>query len=143
TPALLNNCHVINNHEFVRECLGDISDNDGRYNPIIISPDAGSNKKIKDLAKYIHELDGGDTGNVITVVKCDKSRDVSTGNISGFEVYSDDLQGRDCIIVDDICDGGGTFIGLAQELEKKNAGSLYLIVTHGIFSKGLKELCGY
>jgi ribose-phosphate pyrophosphokinase len=63
--------------------------------------------------------------------------------LEGFRVYEDDLQGKDCLIVDDICDGGGTFIGLAKELKKHNAGNLYLSVSHGIFSKGLKELNQY
>jgi ribose-phosphate pyrophosphokinase len=44
--------------------------------------------------------------------------------------------------VDDICDGGGTFIGLVDALKKKNAGDLYLAVSHGIFSKGFDELTG-
>jgi ribose-phosphate pyrophosphokinase len=70
------------------------------------------------------------------VVECSKSRDVKTGRLSGFKVYADDLQGRSCILVDDICDGGGTFIGLAKELKAKNAGALYLAVSHGVFSKG-------
>lgn len=129
-PALLDPCITINNHEFVRSALHDIYDNDGRHNPLIISPDAGSNKKIKDLAKYIHELDGETQ---INVVKCDKTRDTSTGKIIGFEVYTDDLAGMDCIIVDDICANGGTFLGLVQELKNKNAGDLYLVITHGEF----------
>ena len=60
--------------------------------------------------------------------------------MSGFAVYSNDLKGATCVIVDDICDGGGTFLGLATELKAKNAGELILIVTHGIFSKGLESL---
>ena len=42
--------------------------------------------------------------------------------------------------MDDICDGGGTFIGLASELMSKNAGAIYLAVTHGIFSNGFDGL---
>ena len=45
-----------------------------------------------------------------------------------------------CLIVDHICDGGGTFIGLAEELKKKNAGKLFLAVSHGIFNKGFDDL---
>jgi len=44
------------------------------------------------------------------------------------------------LIVDDICDGGGTFLGLAKELKSKNAGKLYLAISHGIFSKGFESL---
>lgn len=131
-PALLDGCVVKDNHEFVKEAIGDICDWDGRYDNFwLVSPDAGANKKVLKLAQHLeHEF----------ILKCDKVRDVSTGSLNGFEVYKDDLGKRDCIIVDDICDGGGTFIGLAEELKKKNAGDLYLIVTHGIFSKGFKEL---
>jgi ribose-phosphate pyrophosphokinase len=45
------------------------------------------------------------------------------------------------LIVDDICDGGGTFIGIAKALPKDV--KKYLYVTHGIFSKGLRELTGH
>lgn len=134
TPALINNCIAKTNHKFVEKCLEDI------YGDIIekpfhlISPDSGANKKIKDLSEYLFPKFP------FFITKCDKTRNVKDGSISGFEVYNTDLEGRTCIIVDDICDGGGTFIGLAKELKKKNAGNLYLIVTHGIFSKGLTEL---
>ena len=74
------------------------------------------------------------------MIECSKSRDVKTGKLKGFKVYADDLQGKDCLIVDDICDGGGTFMGLAEELKNKNAGNLYLAVSHGIFSKGFDHL---
>lgn len=121
-PALLDPCEVINNHKFVGEVLGDLNKTVGEI--ILISPDAGSNKKIKDLGIFL---------NGIEIVKCDKTRNTATGDITGFEVYADDLEGRDCIIIDDICSNGGTFLGLAQELKNKNAGNLYLAVTHGEF----------
>ena len=74
------------------------------------------------------------------VVECSKKRNVKNGKLEGFKVYEDNLSGKDCLIVDDICDGGGTFIGLAEELKKKNAGHLYLAVSHGIFNKGVDVL---
>ncbi len=40
------------------------------------------------------------------------------------------------LVVDDICDGGATFIKLAEEVRKVSDADLYLQVTHGIFSKG-------
>ena len=43
-----------------------------------------------------------------------------------------------CFIVDDICDGGGTFAGTARMLKGKGAAKVVLIVSHGIFSKGIK-----
>jgi len=134
TPALLNNVTAVDNHRFVLEVLKQLYPQRDAKTPILISPDAGANKKVLKLAKYLSYY------NVIDVVKCDKTRDVRTGEITNFEVYADDLGGRDCIIVDDICDGGGTFIGLAKKLKEKNCGKLYLAVTHGIFSNGFKVL---
>jgi ribose-phosphate pyrophosphokinase len=126
TPALVNNCVVIPNHTFIKEVLKIIG-NDVK----LISPDGGALKKIYKVSEFL----GG-----VEVVECSKSRNVKTGKLSGFKVYNEDLQGSDCLIVDDICDGGGTFIGLAEELKKKNAGKLYLAVSHGIFNKGFADL---
>ena len=126
TPALLNNCEVISNHEFIKKLKNKIGDE-----VLLISPDGGALKKIYKVSEYL----GG-----VEVVECSKSRDVKTGKLSGFKVYAEDLQQKSCLIVDDICDGGGTFAGLAKELKNKNAGKLYLAASHGIFSKGFDSL---
>lgn len=126
TPALLNNCEVIPNHTFIQQVIKSIG-NDVK----LISPDGGALKKIYKVSEFLGGID---------VVECSKSRDVKTGKLSGFKVYEDDLNGIDCLIVDDICDGGGTFVGLAKELKNKNAGKLYLAVSHGIFNKGFEVL---
>lgn len=125
TPALLNNVQVVSNHAFVSQCLQHEKD----Y--ILVSPDGGALKKVYALSQYL----GGKT-----VVECSKKRNVQTGELSGFTVYEEDLKNQTCVIVDDICDGGGTFLGLATELKKKNCGRLILIISHGIFSKGLVDL---
>lgn len=126
TPALINNCEAVSNHNFIKQVIEKIG-----ANVKLISPDGGALKKIYKVSEFL----GG-----VEVVECSKSRDVKTGNLTGFKVSASDLEGCDCLIVDDICDGGGTFMGLADELKKKNAGKLYLAVTHGIFSKGFDEL---
>lgn len=126
TPALVNNCEVIPNHTFIQTVIKKIG-NDAK----LISPDGGALKKIYKVSEFLGGVD---------VVECSKSRDVKTGRLSGFKVYEDDLQGVNCLIVDDICDGGGTFVGLAEELKNKNAGKLYLAVSHGIFNKGFEVL---
>ncbi|GFD92079.1 ribose-phosphate pyrophosphokinase [Alteromonas sp. KUL156] len=126
TPALLNNCKVIDNHKFIELVTQQLSED-----LTLISPDGGALKKIYKVAAYLQNYE---------VVECSKSRNVKTGQLTGFKVYTDDLQGKDCLIVDDICDGGGTFLGLAKELKAKNAGNLYLAISHGIFSKDFDEL---
>lgn len=129
TPALLNRCIVINNHQFIKKVTQELS-----RDLVLISPDGGALKKIYKVAAYLQDY---------SVVECSKSRDVKTGALSGFKVYSSDLQGKDCLIIDDICDGGGTFVGLAKELKEKNAGNLYLAVSHGIFSRGFGNIEKY
>ncbi len=126
TPAVLDNCQVFSNHSFITEVLSLLP-----KEPLLVSPDAGASKKIFSLAAHLKLTD---------VLECGKKRDVSTGALSGFKVPASDLDGKPCLIVDDICDGGGTFIGLGNELKKRNAGKLYLAVSHGIFSNGLDEL---
>ncbi len=126
TPALVNNSKTISNHLFIKKVVSSLS-----KDLKLISPDGGALKKIYKVAAYLKSYD---------VVECSKTRDVKTGKLSGFKVYHEDLQGNDCLIVDDICDGGGTFLGLAKELKAKNAGKLYLAVSHGIFNKGFDEL---
>ncbi|MGN7787650.1 ribose-phosphate diphosphokinase [Niabella sp. 22666] len=129
TPALVDNCEVIPNYSFIKETLKRIG------KPVVlVSPDGGALKKIYKLSEY---LEG------VAVVECGKTRDVATGKLSGFKVYADNLEGAHCLVVDDICDGGGTFIGLADALKSKGAGRLFLAVSHGIFSKGLDVLTGY
>lgn len=125
TPALVNNVRVVTNHQFVGEATAATND----Y--LLIAPDAGAIKKIQKLAAFLENEN---------IIECGKVRNVLTGELTGFTVNCDDLESKTCVVVDDICDGGGTFLGLADELKKKNAGRLILIVTHGIFSKGSEFL---
>jgi len=98
---------------------------------LFISPDAGANKKIATLAAYFGHSE---------FIRADKLRDLATGQIKETVVYASDLGGRDIIIVDDLCDGGRTFVELAKVLKTKNAGKIVLYVTHGLFTKGTGPL---
>lgn len=114
--AVVNNCRVVKNWEFVRDHICEHSSN---YS--LVSPDAGANKKIFDLAKFL----GGPN-----VIRADKIRDVKDGKIIGTEVFAGDLSGQTLYIVDDIASYAGTFKALAKELKKKNAAKIILIVSH-------------
>lgn len=128
SSALINNIEVVSNHKFVSEVLKD----DSEY--YIVSPDAGAYKKIFKLCQHLKYQD--------EIIMCNKIRDVSNGAIRSMTVSHDDLKKKNCYIIDDICDGGGTFIQLAHELKNRNAGKINLIVSHGIFSKGIDALEG-
>jgi len=106
---------------------------------VIVSPDAGAISKTTKVVKQLMK-----SGNVIKYVEATKVRDRTTNEIVGTTVndIGNDVRNSICVIVDDICDGGRTFIGLAQELRNRGASKVVLIVTHGIFSYGLEPLVG-
>lgn len=124
-PALLDRCVVIPNTNAVQDFVAENSIRDFT----LISPDAGAYKKTSKLGEYFRA----------PVVIASKKRDVSTGALSGCEIHGD-VAGRPCLIVDDICDGGRTFLQLADALKSAEAGDLHLFVSHGIFSNGFDAL---
>ena len=134
-PAIIENCVNISNTRFVRQIIPELKLDKFLY---LVSPDSGANKKMNIL--YSKMITHFGINYPIGLIKCDKRRNTQDGTIDGFEVFCDDIKGANCLIVDDIIDGGATFIGIAKELKKKNAGNIYLFCTHGIFSKGFEDL---
>ena len=150
--ACLNNFKKVDNKQLIISAINNFyniktgwNESKPLKNFILISPDAGTNKKIFKVAEQI-----GYTGDIIT---CSKSRDVN-GELTKTVVPININEDKDYIIIDDICDGGRTFINIAEKIhnkyyeysiacEKEFKPKIYLIVTHGIFSKGFKELNKY
>jgi ribose-phosphate pyrophosphokinase len=98
----------------------------------VIVPDPGARKRAESVAGCLG----------VPVFQAQKHRDWATGQLSGFSCEKLS-EGERYLIVDDICDGGGTFLGLADYLFKHQLiipSQLDLWVTHGIFSQGLDEL---
>ena len=127
TGALIDRCCNNSNKEMVAHFLRELH----LDNYTLVSPDLGAYKKIDKLATALDYR-----GEIVTGIKI---RDLATGQIIRSDINTDDLQGRSCVVIDDICDGGRTFIELAAALKQKNAGDLYLIVSHGIFSHNAIE----
>lgn len=103
-------------------------------NPVIVIPDKGAEARCKEA---------GQTLRFPNYIQMHKVRDPKDGKLSGFEVVSADIAPAassmtDFIIIDDICYGGGTFLGVADALKNKGfcPRSFTLRVTHGIFSAG-------
>ena len=99
---------------------------------VLICPDAGAAKKV---GKYFDW-----NSNLKDIVYCSKNRDLSTGKLTLEVLEPQVCRNRNCVIIDDICDGGGTFLAIAEKIEPAH---LTLIVTHGIFSKGFDSLQQY
>jgi ribose-phosphate pyrophosphokinase len=127
TTALLKNVRVETQAQIFAPMLKDRSDF------YLISPDAGAMKKMYSLGSVVKSLG---------IVQCSKIRDTVTGEITGTQVHIPDLEGKDCFIVDDICDGGRTFTEIAKKLKELHAGKIHLMVSHGFFTKGLEVFNG-
>ena len=127
STALIDRSYAVTNHLFVADALSDYACTHSGEAPVLVSPDAGALKKIHKLAQFL---------GIENVVECMKERDVKTGALTNFKAMTEHLHGQTCFIVDDICDGGGTFAGTAKMLKEKGASRVILVVSHGIFSKG-------
>lgn len=96
----------------------------------VIAPDKGATVRAGAVARELN----------LPLYTATKTRDFESGNLTGFgmeQALPDD--GR-YLIVDDICDGGGTFIGLAKYLYLNTENiRLDLYVSHGVFSKNALE----
>lgn len=99
-------------------------------NPVYILPDKGA-------SRYLNFIP-----NTFEVIVCDKNRNQDTGHIDSYRVNGN-VCDRNVIVIDDICDGGKTFEILGQNLKEQKVKSAHLLVTHGIFSKGVLELRKY
>ncbi|MGY5766427.1 phosphoribosyltransferase family protein [Brachybacterium sp. DNPG3] len=97
---------------------------DGRRSPYVgvIAPDAGAVARAGAVAAALE----------LPLLRAEKHRDFATGRLSGFRCEPLPEEGR-LLVVDDICDGGGTFVGLA-EATGLGPDRLDLWVTHGVFS---------
>lgn len=95
----------------------------------IVAPDQGATKKAEAFAKAV---------NAAGVLTCAKVREMSTGRILGLKLLDPIKEGADYLVLDDLCDGGRTFIEVAKALTlRTEIGRLELAVTHGLFTKGV------
>jgi ribose-phosphate pyrophosphokinase len=123
--ALINNSYKRDSFEYVHKAFRDIGNT-----PILISPDAGAYKKVFDYASLLN----------VECIGANKHRD-KNGNID--LIFSGDVLYKECLIVDDLADGGYTFVLLAKRLKELGAAKVYLYVSHAYFNKGFDELGKY
>lgn len=165
TPALINNCHIDNNklNEFRFRVFNQLSSvskvlTDNEWT--LIAPDAGAEKKVYDVLNDIELYNdlpdknksamagiGDRMSNIISspthIATGTKHRN-KDGSMSLAINDGGQQIAKTAVIVDDICDGGRTFIEVAKVLrEQHNVEKIILIVTVGIFSKGLDVFDGY
>lgn len=123
----------LNNMELfalLAECRANLPDG-----AVVVAPDQGAEERARDVA----DRQG------LRLALMSKNRDPETGALSNPSIQkegSEHIEGAECWLVDDICDGGYTFVLAAKLLKEAGASSVNLLVTHGIFSKGLQVFDG-
>ncbi len=118
--ALIDNSEKIGHFNYVEKAFKAIG------SPVLVSPDAGAYKTTHDIAEQLNA----------DLVPSNKVR------VNGVPIISiqGDVKGKDCLIVDDLADGGRTFKFLAEALKKQGAKKVFLYVTHAQFNYGFDEL---
>lgn len=91
-------------------------------NMLMVSPDAGGVERTRALAKMF------DCGLAIIDKRRDRPNESNVMNLIG------DVKGKDCIIVDDICDTAGSLTKAAQALIEEGAASVRACVSHPVLS---------
>ena len=118
---LIHNAININNKQLVDQYV--------KPDAVVICPDAGASKKVTEYLNW--------NMNLKDIVYCNKKRELSTGSLTLEVTDPQKCEKKNCVIIDDICDGGATFLAIAEQVKPKH---LTLIVSHGIFSKGFAML---
>ena len=102
----------------------DIKDRLDYKNAMVVSPDVGGVVRARALAKRI------DAPLAIVDKRRDRPGESEVMNIIG------SVEGRSCILLDDIVDSGGTLVNAAEALLEQGAREVYAYITHGVLSGG-------
>ncbi len=92
-------------------------------NPVVVSPDIGGVVRARAFAKLMNDTD-------LAII--DKRR--PSANVSQVMHIIGDIKDRDCIIVDDMIDTGGTLCKAAEALKQHGAKRVFAYATHPVFS---------
>lgn len=132
-PGLIDNLTIVTSDHIVRKHVVGRPDSDSapqRYDGII-APDKGAGARAGAVALACR----------LPVYRAEKHRDPVTRALSGFSCEPLPETGR-MLVVDDICDGGGTFMGLAEAtgLPRERLG---LFVSHGVYTERAAALADH
>lgn len=102
----------------------DVKRNYSLPNVMVVSPDVGGVVRARSLAKRVDAL------LAIVDKRREKPGESEVMNIIG------DVRGKDCLLIDDIVDSGGTLCNAAEALLANGATSVTAYITHGVLSGG-------
>lgn len=108
----------------VPEMARDVKANYDASNVIVVSPDVGGVVRARSLGKRL------DAQLAIVDKRRERAGESEVMNVIG------DVKGKDCLLIDDIIDSGGTLCNAAEALMNKGALSVTAYITHGVLSGG-------
>ncbi len=120
TSAIQGFFNIPVDHLFSKPIFGPHFQN--REDLIMVSPDAGGVERARAMAKYY------DCGLAIVDKRRDRPNESDVMNVIG------DVTGKNCLIIDDIVDTGGSLCKTAEALMEKGAKSVSAAITHPVFS---------
>lgn len=129
TLKLINNSQALMNHFML------MAQNDDKHKNIIVFPDAGAKLRY-----------AGDVSGDVPILTCHKKRDVATGKLSGFGLDNPEILDQypdydGFFMIDDLCDGGGTFCGMAEILKEVRPNfHKTLAITHAVNVRGIYKI---
>ncbi|MCV3754282.1 ribose-phosphate diphosphokinase [Ureaplasma zalophigenitalium] len=95
---------------------------DDLSNVVVVAPDYGSVKRSREISMATN------TGLAIVDKRRCGMNQIQINNILG------EVKGKDCVLIDDMIDTGGTILGAAQLVHDKGAASVTIMATHGLFN---------
>ncbi len=99
----------------------------GLHDITVVAPDAGGAKRAESLANLLDA----------PIVFGYKRRE--TGDHSEALAVAGDVNGRDCVVVEDMISTGGTAVGLTQMLRAAGARSIHIVATHAVLTSNARE----
>ena len=96
-------------------------------NFVVVSPDHGGANRARKLAEYFDA----------SIAIIDKRR--PKPNVSEVVNIIGKVKNKNCVIVDDLIDTGGTIYNAAKALKKEGAKDIYILATHGLLSGGARK----
>lgn len=102
----------------------------GVENTVVVSPDAGYAKQARKFANLLG----------LPIAIGDKNRSDHTENAEVLEIIGD-VEGKNCLVIDDFTISGGTLVNLSQALKARGAQDITCLLSHNIISpKGVEKI---
>ena len=95
--------------------------------PVIVSPDSGRIKVAERMAQHLSDCEAD-------IAFIYKRRPKGQANVVEAKEVIGDVQGRLCILTDDMIDTGGTIVSAAEILLERGATEVWAMATHGVLS---------